>query len=406
MRFPKDNQTALISFYGDPGTGAVGRQLVKITPPFKMYYEGKPVKTISFHKKAAPALEAVLDKIWDYYERDQAMIDRLRISDYAGTYNPRKVRGSATKWSNHAYGAAIDLDASHNGFGTGKGTIPVPVIAAFKSEGFAWGGDYKGRTDPMHFEGCDRGEPARTFDQWLAALGGAPKKKERAKAAPPVIEEDFEDEPAAVPAPPVAAPAPAAPKPAPPIPDRTTVQGDPEIWHMQLRLDAMKYFPGELDGAWGGKTGGAISGFLNDRHSDLPAPTSVEAFREIQEALKEEISEAETEVPSFTRPIAPERAQATAQDIAPKVETVQATGWSRLLAKLGIGGSVGSLGIGSLSEQLGGVGSYLDPLVNLAKSMPWQLWVGLFSLVLVGLWLLSRRAEEATTQLYRDGRLS
>ena len=45
------------------------------------------------------------------------------------------------------------------------------MIAAFKAEGARWGGDYKGRTDPMHFEFCASGEPVRTFEQWLAFYG-------------------------------------------------------------------------------------------------------------------------------------------------------------------------------------------------------------------------------------------
>ncbi len=33
-----------------------------------------------------------------------------------------------------------------------KGTLSTLVIDAFKKQGFRWGGDYKGRKDPMHFE--------------------------------------------------------------------------------------------------------------------------------------------------------------------------------------------------------------------------------------------------------------
>lgn len=166
MAWPKDNQDALIAFYGHPGAD-VERQMVAVAPPFLMYYEGTPVHAIKFHSKAAPALARALQHVWDYYGHDQKEIDRLRISSYSGAYNPRYIRGSTTKWSNHAYAAAIDLDAAHNAFNTGHGSIPMPVVAAFKAEGARWGGDYQHRTDPMHFEFCDGGEPARTFEQWL-----------------------------------------------------------------------------------------------------------------------------------------------------------------------------------------------------------------------------------------------
>ncbi len=156
MNWPRDNQQELIAFYGDPGSrgrNGVAAQLVKITPPFQMYYDGRPLKTLTFHKKAAPALMAALTEIWDRYGHDQAKIDALGISKCAGTYNPRKIRGSKTKWSNHAYGAAIDINAEENGFNA-KSTIPLVVIAAFKRQGARWGGDYRGRKDPMHFEFC------------------------------------------------------------------------------------------------------------------------------------------------------------------------------------------------------------------------------------------------------------
>lgn len=172
-RWPKDNQAALIAFYGDPGARNFGSNLVRVTPPFQMYYDGQPLKTVSFHKKAAPALLRALERVWNHYGRDQRVIDKLGISKTAGTYNPRKVRGSATKWSNHAYGAAIDINAEQNGFNV-AGNIPIPMIAAFKAEGARWGGDYRSRKDPMHFEFCDGGEPQRTFEEWLKILG-APK---------------------------------------------------------------------------------------------------------------------------------------------------------------------------------------------------------------------------------------
>lgn len=169
-KWPKDNQTALIAFYGDPGSSSFSANLVKVTPPFRMTYEGKPVPYLLFHKKAAPALERALNTVWNYYGRDQKKIDALGISKTAGTYNKRYIRGSSSKWSNHAYGAAIDINAEQNGFNM-EGNIPPVMIAAFKAEGARWGGDYKGRTDPMHFEFCDSGEQERTFVEWLRHYG-------------------------------------------------------------------------------------------------------------------------------------------------------------------------------------------------------------------------------------------
>jgi D-alanyl-D-alanine carboxypeptidase len=220
-RWPHDDPASLAAFYGDPGKDEPGKQLVRVVPPFKMTYrdeytddDGKrrvrivPVPYIRFHRKAAPALQAALNEIWEQYGRDQSAIDAAGVSDFGGTYNHRKVRGSDTKWSNHAYGAAIDLNADSNGLGAGHGTMPRIVIDAFKRQGALWGGDYKGRTDPMHFEFCSReGTPPPP-----APLPKPVPKPEPEPAPPPVAHEEVPYEPEPVPAPapdPVPVPAPA-----------------------------------------------------------------------------------------------------------------------------------------------------------------------------------------------------
>lgn len=157
-KWPRDNQSELIAFYGTPGAD-VESQLVDVVPPFKMYYEGKgkPIGQIRFHRRAAPALRAALNEIWEKCGKDQGKVHALGLDTYDGAYNPRKVRGSATKWSNHAFGAAIDINAGENGMYQ-KGNMPQLAIDAFKRQGARWGGDYHGRKDPMHFEFCDNGE--------------------------------------------------------------------------------------------------------------------------------------------------------------------------------------------------------------------------------------------------------
>jgi hypothetical protein len=136
--WPKDTQIARNAFYGDPGKGEIAHQMVPVVPPFAMYYEGKRVKSISFHRRAAPALLAALNEIWDYCQHDQARIDAAGVSKYTGAYAPRMVRGSKTKWSNHAYAAAIDLNAEENGL-YAKGNMPQFVIDAFCRQGAMWG---------------------------------------------------------------------------------------------------------------------------------------------------------------------------------------------------------------------------------------------------------------------------
>lgn len=157
VKFPKDTMAAKIAFYGDPrGPHGVNERwfaanIIRVVPPWRMTYAGKPVKSIAFHRKAAPALDAALQAIWDECSRKQSVIDAHGLSEYGGTFNYRLIRGSSNL-SNHAFAIAIDLAPSGNALGVTKGKMPAFAVAAFKAQGFKWGGDYKGRKDWMHFE--------------------------------------------------------------------------------------------------------------------------------------------------------------------------------------------------------------------------------------------------------------
>lgn len=157
-QWPHDDPRSRAAFYGDPALGQIESQLIWVKPPFQMYYDGKPISAngFKFHRKAAPALLRVLNRIWDECGHDQAKIDKAGVSDYCGAYNPRKIRGREHErdaWSSHAYGAAIDINAKGNSLGNPHGNMPAFVVAAFDSEDFRWGGRYHGRPDWMHFEG-------------------------------------------------------------------------------------------------------------------------------------------------------------------------------------------------------------------------------------------------------------
>jgi D-alanyl-D-alanine carboxypeptidase len=69
-----------------------------------------------------------------------------------GAYNCRKIAGT-TRWSNHAWAIAIDENWQTNPFTSPLRTDkPRWLIDRWNRYGFAWGGDYSGRKDPMHFE--------------------------------------------------------------------------------------------------------------------------------------------------------------------------------------------------------------------------------------------------------------
>lgn len=150
--WPKDNTPAKNQFYGNfQDKTWASRYLVRINPPFAMFYEKKPMPLgILLNKNCAVAMMAAFNEIWEACEHDQKQVDKAGASDYAGCFNIRRIAGS-NNWSNHSWACAIDLSPASNGFNM-KTTLSSVVIHAFKAQGARWGGDYRGRKDPMHFE--------------------------------------------------------------------------------------------------------------------------------------------------------------------------------------------------------------------------------------------------------------
>jgi len=155
--WPKDNTPSKIAFYGDFNSkGWQDLNLAHYIPPFKMYYSKQLMEHgILVHKKIIPALDLVFKEIWSKCGQDQATLDKTGASNFGGCFNIRRIAGS-DNYSNHSWACAIDLDPENNGFNTGHGHMQPIVINAFKNQGALWGGDYKGRTDPMHFEFVSR----------------------------------------------------------------------------------------------------------------------------------------------------------------------------------------------------------------------------------------------------------
>lgn len=160
MNWPKDSMPALLAFYGDPRAVKTradweSKNLVSFKPPFQMYYDHHALSGFRVHRLCNAAFYAAFNEIWDKCGHDQKAVEKLGAADTGGCYNPRLIRGSNTRWSNHSFGCAIDLSPQTNGFTTikGKTTLGHIVIDAFKRQGARWGGDYQNsRKDPMHFE--------------------------------------------------------------------------------------------------------------------------------------------------------------------------------------------------------------------------------------------------------------
>lgn len=83
-------------------------------------------------------------------ELDRRGLDRL-VHSYAGCYAARTIARTPTAPpSQHAYGAAIDINAEENPFGA-EPTLDRRVVAVFERWGFVWGGEFL-IPDGQHFE--------------------------------------------------------------------------------------------------------------------------------------------------------------------------------------------------------------------------------------------------------------
>lgn len=129
--------------------------------------------------RAADALVTVFGKLF----AEGYPIERMRVTSAAELNAPptgdgnttaafacRPVRGQTT-WSQHAYGLAVDVNPFQNPYHKGDVVLPElatsylergdvragmiqpdgPVVRAFASIGWLWGGDYRSLKDFMHF---------------------------------------------------------------------------------------------------------------------------------------------------------------------------------------------------------------------------------------------------------------
>ena len=97
---------------------------------------GNPIRSVTCHDSMKEPLAKAFTCL-----RDNGRLNLITTID--GCYCYRNIRGT-DRLSNHAHGRAIDINAAT--------TTPPEVAECFKQAGFIWGGDWKFRPDPMHFE--------------------------------------------------------------------------------------------------------------------------------------------------------------------------------------------------------------------------------------------------------------
>jgi hypothetical protein len=148
------------AFYGDPRNGDTynaqwaADNLTNVPCPWPLHQDTESHPFIVINKKCAESLAAVLAEVWRQCGQDYSKIQALRYDRFSGSFNFRPMRGG-THLSMHAYGCAIDWDAEDNPQHsvTPRFTKDDALIAAFKDEGWTWGGEWSPASiDAMHVQ--------------------------------------------------------------------------------------------------------------------------------------------------------------------------------------------------------------------------------------------------------------
>jgi hypothetical protein len=137
------------------------------------------------HREVAAAVVTVLRRLFveRFVIRRMVPVDAYGASDFrsieadnTSAFNCRAVEGT-TRWSEHAYGRAIDVNPIENPYVTSRGTTSHPasrpylsrtplrpgmaveggaLVRAFDALGWGWGGRWSGAKDYQHFSASGR----------------------------------------------------------------------------------------------------------------------------------------------------------------------------------------------------------------------------------------------------------
>lgn len=130
-------QVDVESYFGAPGTNQTSLRL-----PYDMVVDWNPsetIKRVTCHKLVADSLERALVGVRDHYGD---AVKTNGLNRYGGTLNVRKMTGSTTRWSMHAYGIAFDFWPSQNQYKWTKAQAKLALPeyehfwACFEAEGW------------------------------------------------------------------------------------------------------------------------------------------------------------------------------------------------------------------------------------------------------------------------------
>ncbi len=140
----------LKALFGEPAVGLpYGNDWIRLDPAFLRRYivtRRVPILgNVTCHREMIPRLSAALGEL-----RRRGLSRLVNPSDYAGCHAPRRIQPRG-QLSLHAWGVAIDLNASANPF-MGRSHQDRRLVRTMQRHGLTWGGEWPTRPDPMHFE--------------------------------------------------------------------------------------------------------------------------------------------------------------------------------------------------------------------------------------------------------------
>jgi hypothetical protein len=135
---------AIVQTFGDcTDPRFEAENIVQFALPYPLLYDGRTVLKSRCHRKAVENFQFAFEEL-----AMAGLQDECR--NYGGIFNQRRTRGGS-KPSTHSWGIAIDLEPLRYPLRSTK-RMPEQVVAIWRAAGFAYGGDWRSRPDPMHFQ--------------------------------------------------------------------------------------------------------------------------------------------------------------------------------------------------------------------------------------------------------------
>ncbi len=166
---------------------------------------------------------------------------------------------------------------------------------------------------------------------------------------------------------------------------------------VQQRLVSLGYYEvGGIDGLMGGKTRGAITAFMLDRGRAQTTYVTDELRVELQAAIAE----------GWKRPVAPARAFADINVVAPKAPAARHAGRSRFWSKLLALPATAGAAVSGVMDHFPDAKEKVDLVSSFFASVPGWAWFLVAAAIGFMIWRSANKAQAAVVEDYRTGRLN